>query len=379
MSKHRKLFITCKILLCIALLTGCWDQRLLKDLKLTFTVGFDKGENNEIISHVAIRETKKRSVGGEAGEATVAVVEGRGMTLRSTRLALDQKIPGELSPSKTRVYLVGEELAKEDLYTIFDILYREPKAPLGAKLAIVKGEAASIIKLKTVNESLITEAVTELLENGEVNTLIANETVQSICPVMFDPASDFFLPVIQIDGLKDIEISGIGLISDRSYTGVSLNHFDSTILLLLSGTKGRKTQLNLMVHPEEEIIRNRYVTISIGKAKRKIKVNVQSKNDIKATVELKLTAKIEEYPRNHAVNKETVDELEKKAGTILEMQATEIIETIQSANSDVLKVGEELRVHHHEHWKDINWRETYPTIEIIPKISVKIVGTGIIN
>lgn len=380
MPKQRKILVISSIILCLILLTACWDQRLLKDLKLVFIVGFDKGENDEILSSIAIRGSKKLSTGGTSGEATVAIVEGSGITLRDTRLELDRKIPGEFSPSKTRVYLLGEALAREDLYTIFDILYRDPRAPLGAKLAIVRdGDAANIIRMKTIKETLLTEAIQNLLENAEQRTLISNETVQSICPTMFDPASDFHLPVIQKAGSHDIEVSGLGLISDRNYTGVTLNPIESTLLLLLEGKKGKKTQLNLMVHPDEEKVRNRYMTINIGKAKQKMEVAVHSLNNITVSIDLNLTATIVEYPKNDVVDKKVVDQLAKKAATSLEEQAKEIVKTIQLANSDVLSIGEEIKVHHHDSWKKLNWRETYPTIDIQPKVKVKIVGTGIIN
>ncbi|MGM0836700.1 MAG: Ger(x)C family spore germination protein [Bacillota bacterium] len=379
MPAQRKLSVFITLLICLLLLTSCWDQRLLKDLKLVFTVGFDKGDNGEIVSTVAIRESKKGSVGGEPGEATVAVVKASGITLRETRLELDRKIPGEFSPSKMRVYLIGEDLAKEDLYSILDILYRDPRAPLGAELAIVKGNSSDVIEMGTIKETLLTEAVTDLLENGEENTIIANETVQTICPIMFDPSSDFVLPVIERIEPHDIQISGVGLISDKVFTGEILPPTDATILLLMTGYSGKKTQMVLKVHEDEKIVRNQYMTLNINKAKPNIKIDAKSPDSIKVVVDLPLKTSIAEYPKNGPLDKKRVDNLSKKGAKIIEAQSRKVIETIQESNSDVLKIGEELRVHHHSIWEEINWRETYPNIEIIPKVSVKITGTGIIN
>ncbi|MCA1319293.1 Ger(x)C family spore germination protein [Bacillus tianshenii] len=379
MSRLRRLSVTLIMIFCLLLLTSCWDQRLLKDLKLVFTVGFDKGENDEILSTIAIRESKKVSIGGEPGEATVAVVKASGITLRDTRLQLDRKIPGEFSPSKMRVYLIGENLAKEDLYSILDILYRDPRAPLGAKLAITKSDASRVIEMGTIKETLLTEAVTDLLENGEENTIIANETVQTICPIMFDPSSDFVLPVIERIEPHDIQISGIGLISDKVFTGDILPPHDATILLLMAGHKGKKTQMVLKVHKDEKIVRNQYMTLNINKSKRTITIQADSPESIKAEVHLELSTSIAEYPKNSPLDKQKVDKLAEKAAAIIEENSIPIIETIQGANSDVLKIGEEIRVHHHSIWEELKWRETYPNIKIIPKVSVKITGTGIIN
>lgn len=379
MSRLHKVSVTITMIVCLLLLTSCWDQRLLKDLKLVFTVGFDKGENEEILSSIAIRESKKVSIGGEPGEATVAVVKASGITLRDTRLQLDRKIPGEFSPSKMRVYLIGEDLAIEDLYSILDILYRDPRAPLGAKLAITKGDAFSVIEMGTIKETLLTEAVTDLLENGEENTIIVNETVQTICPIMFDPSSDFVLPVIERIEPHDIQISGVGLISGKVFTGDILPPSDATILLLMAGHKGKKTQMVLKVHGDEKIVRNQYMTLNINKSKPSIKIQADSPDSIKVEVQLELSTSIAEYPKNSPLDKQKVDKLAEKAASIIEEKSKPIIATIQEANSDVLRIGEELRVHHHSIWEELKWRETYPNIEIIPKISVKITGTGIIN
>ncbi|WP_404449457.1 Ger(x)C family spore germination protein [Sutcliffiella horikoshii] len=376
---RRNLSTIVSIILSALLLTGCWDQRLLKDLKLVFTVGFDLGESDEIVSHIAIRESEKLSIGGQPGQATVAVVEGRGITLRDTRLSLDRRIPGEFSPSKMRMYLMGEDLAKKDIYSILDILYRDPKAPLGAKLAIVQGNAEDIIHMKTIKETLLTEAITDLLVTAENNTFILNETIQSVCPVMFDPSADFSLPVIKEVETHDIEVIGMGLISDRAYTGVTLNAEQSTDLLLLANKKAKIAQLNMMVHPEEENPQNRYMTLSISKAKSHIKTTVDSPNDIKVTIDMKVTASIAEYPKNHLVDKQKVKSLEKKAAQHITAKSEEVIKIIQDANSDVLKIGQHIKVHHNKVWKDIKWREVYPTIEIVPNVTVEITGTGIIN
>nr|WP_277814285.1 Ger(x)C family spore germination C-terminal domain-containing protein [Bacillus sp. LL01] len=96
-------------------------------------------------------------------------------------------------------------------------------------------------------------------------------------------------------------------------------------------------------------------------------------------MDLKISGSIVEYPKDGLIDKKVVKELEKKAAKHIELQAQEVIKIIQEANSDVLKIGQNIKVHHNKTWKEIKWREVYPTIEIIPNVSVHITGTGIIN
>ncbi|CAG9620518.1 Ger(x)C family spore germination protein [Sutcliffiella rhizosphaerae] len=379
MLLQRKFVRLLIVLLSFTLLTGCWDQKLLKDLKLVFIIGLDKGEDGQIISNVAIRESKTLSVGGKPGEASVAVVEGIGTTISDTRLSLDRKIPGQFSPSKMRVCLIGEELATEDLYSLLDILYRDPAAPLGAKLAIVEGTAGEIINMRSIKETLLTEAISDLLITSEEDTLAVNETVQTVCPIMFDPTGDFSLPVLKKTETKDVELTGVALFNDKVYTGVKLDAEQSTLLILLMGKKGKQAQLNIVVHPEEQNFQNRHLMIGIKDVKRKVKSVVRSSTDIKIDMDLNLTAYVMEYPKDGLISKKKVKELEKKVSQTIEEKVVEVVGIIQEANSDVLRTGQEVKIHHYDVWKKINWKEVYPNIEINPTVTVDIKGTGIIN
>lgn len=366
-------------ILSVVLLTGCWDQRLLKDLKLVFTIGFDKGNNGEVVSHIAVRETKKLSIGGKPGEATIAVIKGEGVTLRDTRLSLDRRIPGEFSPSKTRAFMMGADLAKEDIYSILDIMYRDPKSPLGAMLMITDGKSEDIIKMKTVKETLLTEAITDILQTAENNTIVENHSIQTVCPIMFDPDVDFSLPVIKKIESNDIEVLGMGLFKEKAYTGVQLDEEQSMSLLMLMNKKGKIAEVNLLIHPEEENIRNRYLALRINKVKREINTTVLSPTDITVDITLHFSTSMVEYPRDGVVDKKEIKGLEEKAAKQLEDKAKEVIRLIQDAESDVLGIGQELRVHNYKDWKKIKWREVYPSVKINPSVSVKIIGTGIIN
>lgn len=376
MKCFRKLFL---LFCCLIFTTGCWDQKLLKDLKLVFTVGFDLEENKDILTTIAIRETTRAKKGGGQGEALPVVIDGRGKTVRETRLEIERKSTGEFSPSKTRIYLLGEDLAKEDLYSIFDVLYRDAYAPLGAKVVITKNRASDIIHMKYINESLMSEGITGVLQSSEDDSFIKQETVQTICPILFDGGRDFALPVLAKDGPGTVQIIGMGLISDKVFTGTTITTDDSALMLILSGIKNKHAQFQFLINENEENYRDQFITLNVKKFKRDMKVNADSPSTIEAKIDLTLHLVVTEYPHDELMDYTYVKEIEKQLEPLFIQKANSIIEVLQENNCDLFGIGQKVRSYHTNTWDQIDWRETYPNITIEPNIHVKIVGTGLIK
>ncbi|MDX5475730.1 MAG: Ger(x)C family spore germination protein [Bacillaceae bacterium] len=376
MKCFRKLFL---LFCCLIFTTGCWDQKLLKDLKLVFTVGFDLEENRDILTTIAIRETTRAKKGGGQGEAIPVVIDGRGKTVRETRLNIERKSTGEFSPSKTRIYLLGEELAREDLYSIFDVLYRDAHAPLGAKVVITQNRASDIIHMKFIAESLMSEGLSGILQSSEDDSFIKQETVQTICPILFDSGVDFALPVLAQDGPGTVQVIGMGLISDKVFTGTTITTDDSTLMLILNDVKSKKAQFQFLINENEENFRDQFITLNVKKFKRDMKVNADSPSTIEAKIDLTLHLVVTEYPHDELMDYTYVKEIEKQLEPLFVQKAKSIIEVLQENNCDLFGIGQKVRSYHTETWDQIDWRETYPNITIEPNIHVKIVGTGLIK
>ncbi|MBP1931857.1 Ger(x)C family spore germination protein [Ammoniphilus resinae] len=366
-------------LLLSLILTGCWDQQLLKDSRLVYGSSFDVTKEGEIETTSAIRVIQLGSKGGGQPVAVNEIISGTGNTLRESRLEIDRILSGEYSPNKTRVFVLGEELAKKDIYPIFDILYRDPRSSLGSKVVVVKGKGSEIIKMNQIGQTLISEDIVELVKDAEKYTLVPNETVQSICTLMFDPGKDFYLPYIEKTGEKSIKVMGVALFNEQQYTGKTLSVKDSPMLLLLHDRKAKLTRLTLMVNPEEENRIKKYITIDIAGNKRDLKVSVDNKNKIHVNIDLHLKVNILEYAKNELSQPKEIEKLTKKLAEILTSKSTYVIDQLQDANCDALGIGRELMAYYPESIKGENWEKMYPMIDFQTNVYVDIIGTGIIK
>lgn len=363
------------VLSCTILLTGCWDQRQFKNIKLGLAGGFDLVDENKIKATVVIPTVEQGTVG--LGNEYIQVVSSVANTPREARAKIDQKISKVFDGSKVRALVVGEELSKHDIFALLDVFYRNPKTNLNAKLVVVRGTASEVLNLRVSHEPRISGYLHGMLHGQVMTTQAPNDNIQLIMAEILNPGEDFVLPMIEVNYEENLlNYIGLALFHDKSYSGITLNQEESKILLLLDNKRGKTTRITKKISDnEKESIKN-YVTIDIGKLKRKLKVTADP--TIKAEITLDIGASIVEFPEND-LNPKKIKKLEKELSKILTAQAEEVVKKMQEANSDVFGIGSRMIAYHNKKWQKLNWKETYPTIEIKPEIKVTISNNGIIN
>ncbi len=368
------------IILPLLLLTGCWDQHLIKDAHIVYIAAFDKGENGNVRGSAVIRGFV--ASGGEAGGGRPQneFVIAEGQNLRNVRMNIDRAVSGTFTAAKTRVFLFSEDIAKEGLYPYLDIFYREPSSSLNARLAITQGEATEILEMRRVENTLIGEHTEELIRSSEINTIVPKLDIQAVCPLFFDPGKDPIVPyIVKHDDPKEEEVvDGVALFQDDKLTG-KLDVEDSTLLLLLMNKKNKIVRIVRKVHNDKELDIENYVTIHVSKSQSKMTVNTTNRNIDSVSFDVKLKTNIVEYPADNLGSKKEIDKISKKLSKTLTKDMNEMIKKLQEANSDPLGIGRELIAFHPEVWNKLDWRKDYPTIPIKAKVQVKIGENGIIN
>lgn len=360
-------------------LTGCWDQHLLKDNSLVLGIGLDATEGEKILNTAVIRLLKTESGGPGRPSSTNVIYSKTGNTFRETRAGIEKQLSGEYAPNKLRVLVMGEDLAKKDIYPILDILFRDPRNSLTAKLVITQGTAKELLNIKKSKEVFISEKLLDAVNRSEEHTLIPIETIQSICPDLFDPGKDFALPYVIKKGSDSIEILGMALFHDKKFTGKILEGEDATILLYLDGEEGDVARFTLKVNPEEEQRQNQFISTSNFLKDQTLKVKVDKHNKISAEITLKLNITAIEYPLDQLSKKSEIKRLNKEITKELTQKAEFVIKELQEANCDYFGIGRKVMAYHPKTWKGIDWADTFPTIDIKTKIEAEITGTGIIK
>ncbi|MFI8687389.1 Ger(x)C family spore germination protein [Rossellomorea sp. NPDC077527] len=351
-------------------LSGCWDQRLLKNGRLVFSSAFDLTPEGNIHATSIIRDFKE-------GVPTNTEVEADARTIRELRMHMDRKISGTFEPSKNRIFLLGESLAKKDVYDFLDIFYRDPNSSISAKLAVAEGEAGDILRLIEQKNVLISEFLIESITSAESFTGAPKVNLQSVCTTMFDEGKDFFVPLFKIKD-EEVIMDGTALFHKRAMSG-TLSVPESTLMLILMNQKGKVARVVTKVDSGHKVNIENYITYNLVDPKTKLKIISTTPGNIQVELTMKTSASIVEFPQDKLTDKAKIKELEKQIKEHLEKETEEVIQKIQEANSDLLGIGRELIAFHPKDWEQLDWEKEYPTITIKPTIDLKIVGNGIIN
>ncbi|RDY70262.1 Ger(x)C family spore germination protein [Halobacillus trueperi] len=359
-------------------LTGCWDERQFKNVKLVLSLGFDQGEEGQIIQTVSIPSVSRATEG--PGSESLQILSTSAHTPLQARGKIDRMIPESYDPAKVKVIVLGEDLAKQDIYPILDDMYRNPRSNLNAYLAVVEeGTAQDVISMNHTGATRISNYISGLLEAAVSSTHATGENLQLLCAELLEPGIDFSIPLLKIeDDGNLLTFSGMGLFHDKTYTGEKIGAEQTTLYMLLQGEKGRVARLTKKIddHGKDEILD--YITVSVAENDRKMKIENKD-GEIAVTINLDMKVKIVEYPSDHLYVKGRIEEIGKKLSEKLTDESVDIISQVQEANSDVFGIGRRVKAYHPEVWKELDWREEFPEISIEPKVKVEIIQHGIIN
>ncbi|MBA2174659.1 Ger(x)C family spore germination protein [Halobacillus locisalis] len=364
------------VIISLVLLTGCWDERQFKNVKLVLTMGFDKGEDGGITETVSIPTIKRSAEGGS--EEKVQIISTEARTPLEARNNTDLMVSESFDPAKLRVLVIGEELAKDNIYSVLDEFYRNPTNNLNAHIAIARGSASEVLTYQNTSDTRISKYISGLLQGAVATTHATGENIQLICAELFEEGEDFSLPIIEVDEEKQLlRFGGMALFHDDSYTGMDITANESIVFMLLQGLKGKSARLTHKVSDQHENERYNHVTTNVLKLKNDIDIKPEG-DTVSVEVNLALKVRVVEYPADHLQEKKTIDELNVTLSEEVTKDAEKIVAKMQEANSDIWGIGRQVKAYHPEVYKKLKWSETFPEIDITPKVKVEIVQHGII-
>ncbi|WP_182914802.1 Ger(x)C family spore germination protein [Paenibacillus thiaminolyticus] len=358
------------------LLAGCWDQQMLKDDRIAYIVGLDLNPDGKLQSTISILDVSGSQTGSETGMKKQSEIHTKtGYTSRHTRDMIDREVSGRLSASKLRVILIGEALARQGIYPFLDVLYRDPRSALNAKVAVVEGKAHDKINLKLKGSKSIGEHYNNLIRSAENRTVVPAVNLQLIRPPMLDPGADFAVPYISHNEVNP-QVSGIAIFQGDKMTG-TLKSEDSLLYLLMANKLAKTASLTLKVNEEEKQSPEQFIAMDFQKVKRKMKVYVEGNRTIKVTLDLKIKVTAIEYPKDHLNDRRRVEKLDKKLSEELTKRARAITEKMLQDHHDGFGIGRRIMAYYPNTWRRLNWNEDYAKVEFVPNVKVEIVNHGI--
>ncbi|PGL69875.1 Ger(x)C family spore germination protein [Bacillus sp. AFS055030] len=369
----RKAFKVIYLLLSLLLVSGCWDSRTITDKTLVNGISFDLNQDKKIEVNALILDI----IGKGAG-----VFEFKTESVNSVRdsvshagMGIQSFLPGDITTSKTRVLLLGEEFSKTKFIDILSTFRRRTFSNLNVSVAITnKQPAKNVLAIKTLGTKPLSFTLKDTIKNAEATSLTQKMQLFNIFTIASETGIDFTLPVVDVTPTNHVEVIGAGLIHNDQYTGHFIDAEQSPLLLMMVGQYGNTSNFNTKL-PERYKEPFNTVSYEIIRPRRKLSVST-SKNKIDVKIKMNVNVRINEMTTIKMLKEE---ELQSTIQKDLNKRAKEVIKDIQLANSDVLGIGRYLKEHHPEKWRKLNWDKEFPKIKIHPKIKVTILSTGAIG
>lgn len=358
------------LLISIIFLSGCWDERLLKESKLIYSAGFDLTEDNQIEVFTALPPT------GPYGKSKI--ISTIADTPREAKLIGNLETPELLDSSKMKFLLLGEELAKTGVYPYIDIFYRDPRNGLAANMFITKGKTNQYYDIDQTSTT-VSDYISDLHIGAVKQGMIPRTNMQYVCTILFDPGRDNVLPYLTYDEEDMVpKIDGLALLDDGKLTDGRLDWQESTMFTIMSKFTDNKGSFSLKVFDGKEPSVRNYATYRVIRVKTKYDFDVTSIDSVKVKITMNMRMALQEYPEEIFLPAKGT-KTKKKAQEELQKIADTVVAKLLESQSDALGIGSYIASYHPDKWEADQWEEQYKSVQITPIVKVSIEHTGVID
>lgn len=382
-----KLLVVALFLGCL-FTTGCWDYRELNDMAIVTGLAIDKKDDQYLIS-VLIANSKKSQESAKEGEAQTIVYEGEGKTILEGINHINSVSPKEIYIGHLTVVVMSEEVAKEGIFNISDLLLRSPQSRKRFHFLISKdSKAGDVLKILSPLESFPSQNIANnLLTTSRVQAAAIDVLYTEFLSKVLTPGVSPVLPVITIEG--DVK--------EGSSEGNLTQTDPKTILRLEPDAIFRNDKLIGFASDEEaravNLINNdvtlNNVTIKCDDTNLIVRISASDTNksvhfengEPVITLNVKESGYITEINCNRNLNDpKVIEDIEKEISEDIKEALLRTVDKLQNKyQADVLGFGNLIYKYNHKYWKTVkdNWdTNKFRELEVKVNVDFHLSGKG---
>lgn len=337
-----------KLLIVIGLiftLTGCYNYRELNQLAITSAIGIDKKGDEYQVSIQVMNTQKQGSDDTSTGDQPKFVTyKETGKTLQSAFRNVVLESPRRLYANHISLLVISEDVAKEGLSDVLDLLFRDTESRKQFLVLISKNSSSSdvlevLTPLETLNAKNITDSI---IADSQFLGVSEEVTYEQLMDSYLNSKKEIVLPAIEVIGNVEEGEKTESLQDSSPKTKVLLKGYSIFKADKLIGYLSNKDSINLGFvrnKIENTIIDYKcsdenYMAIELVNSKTEISAK---KNKLEVTINIKSQGNINEINCDLDITKDkTIATLEKKINKKIENDIKKTIEKINTEySSDV--------------------------------------------
>ncbi|WP_151736630.1 Ger(x)C family spore germination protein [Paenibacillus tengchongensis] len=356
------------MLMLVLLLTGCsTDQRILDKLGMVQTIALDQADGDKLLVTASIPVIDPNA------ELKREILQAETNSVKEARLVFSRQTDLRMVSGQMRELLFGIDLAEKGLWKYVETQLRDPSVGFSVKLTVVDGKAGELLAAEHKPHADTGRYITHLLEKEAAGNNIPATTLYEFSRDYNDDGIDVIAPIVA-DGGSKVRVTGIALFAgDRVVMRVPVK--EGLIFALCRGNLKRgEAAINL----GDTIGKPEVVVFSSVTSKRKVKVHRMQDGRFKVDLYVSLQGSVLDYTGERTLREEKDrHELEKELSLSIEDKAEQLIRQMQQKKTDALGFGQYVRGRlSYKAWKAMDWRETFPEVEVDCRAKVKIKDYG---
>lgn len=193
------------VLLIIFLLTGCNNYRELNDLAITTAFGIDKVEDGYKMVFQVINTKKTSSTDNNFGNPKIIIYEQTGKTTQEAARKIVLESPKRIYANHAILLIIDENIAKEDISDVLDLLFRDAESRKQYVVLISHGSTSKeILQTLTPLEGVNAQDIFKsLITDSHYYGMSENITLESVMETLINKEKEITLPSIKLIGNKE--------------------------------------------------------------------------------------------------------------------------------------------------------------------------------
>lgn len=379
------------LLFLLGALTGCWSRKELNTIAIVVALGLDANGSETFVSMQVVNPTEiaSKNVGQGAG-TPVTLFGGKGATVLESIRRMTTVLPRRSYMSHLRVLVIGEELAREGLNQVLDIISRNYQLRSDFYIVVAKeAEAHQVLKVLTPIERIPANKLYGTLELAQKEWApTAKVRLDELINNLTTAGKDSVLTGIRVmDGSAEaqskINIQQVEPPTKLVYSGLAVFKKDKLVgWLTESESKGYsyiinkvKSTVGSLPCPDGtglidfDIVRSKAaIKGAIVNGKPRIRLNISLEQDVGEVRCRKLDL----------TSPDTIAELEKVGAEKLREIVEQSVRKAQSLHADIFGFGQAIHRADPRAWKKLqpDWDELFRSVPVDLQAQVKIRRLG---
>lgn len=375
--------------LMLILTTGCWDNRDITKQSIVIGVGIDKGKDKtyEVTLQIVKPSILSPSNGSQPVSDPYWVFSAEGDTIFHAIRNQLSTISRKAFFSHNQIVIISEEVAKEELASLLDLMERDTETRLTYKVLVSKDiKPKKLLNLKSDLEALPAIHISQIMDNSKTTNMLISSTIFDILSRTEAEGYNSVIGVIQpidnkttedVKTLKDIKVEGSAIFKGDKLKGW-LGPIETRGLQFISGIN-KEVEEGLLIEnlPHDP---SKKASVEIIRLNNDIKIKMIDK-ELKIFVQTKGTGVLSE--QQGGINLSTKENLIILEKVTEEMIKTEMQNTINVAQKkykcDFIGFSTHVMKQHPQYWKEVKeiWDEVFVKTDVNIDVNFEINRTGL--